>query len=322
MNILQKVCRKIEELLCKYLYFYPLGYINWICPKYRVAGAETYDIRDLVEFKNPFLYKKSFKIAKKEFLRELQQMLKRRDARSLVRLGDSEAYFLRGELIGNIIKRTYTSAEKRTFDLQDWKEKLLLNDLIFVEERRGLKKILKGYFKEGEIGEKKRYIPIPYIIIATKELFHLLKEYKVGLIGAKEKMALIQKLMMYHEYRKYLGIDKFEEYICIPQKGATNDWEDTYELIKKQIGNACDIYLVGMSVAKIQMLPRLRDSYKKIFFDIGTGIDAIAGIIPQTKNNMGSWINYKLRDFDYSRLDIFTWKKQSVYARRLEKYLN
>ena len=48
----------------------------------------------------------------------------------------------------------------------------------------------------------------------------LLKEFsgKIGLIGAGPKLKIIKKLLKNNEYKKYLGIDKFLDYISIPQK--------------------------------------------------------------------------------------------------------
>ena len=40
-----------------------------------------------------------------------------------------------------------------------------------------------------------------------------------------------------------------------------------------------------------------------VFYDVGSGIDALAGIIDFERPYMGNWTNYRLRDFDYNKID-------------------
>ncbi len=44
---------------------------------------------------------------------------------------------------------------------------------------------------------------------------------------------LIKKISKYEEYRNYLGINKFADYISMPQKGAANNPDLVYELKKR-----------------------------------------------------------------------------------------
>ena len=41
-----------------------------------------------------------------------------------------------------------------------------------------------------------------------------------------------------------------------------------------------------------------------MFLDVGTGIDALAGIIDHGRPYMGDWINHRISGFNYGLLDI------------------
>ena len=58
---------------------------------------------------------------------------------------------------------------------------------------------------------------------------------KIGLIGAKPKINLIKELMEFEEYKNYLGLEKFNDYITIDQNFACDNLEKTKKNIKKQL---------------------------------------------------------------------------------------
>ena len=49
---------------------------------------------------------------------------------------------------------------------------------------------------------------------------------KIGLIGADEKIDLIKQLIQRKEYKEYLGLDNFNDYIKIPQKFACDNLDE------------------------------------------------------------------------------------------------
>ena len=73
-----------------------------------------------------------------------------------------------------------------------------------------------------------------YGLVANKWLLETFSG-EIGLIGGKEKIQLIKKLMSSTEYQEYLGIEKFEDYIEIPQKFACDDIEETEAMVAQQL---------------------------------------------------------------------------------------
>lgn len=142
-----------------------------------------------------------------------------------------------------------------------------------------------------------------YALLSTK---WILKNYRneIGIIAGSEKISLVKSLMEYPGYRQYLGIDTFTDYIEVPQKGAADNVEQLatslYETIKSS--NA-KIFLVGAGSSKIALIPLLRTYSNALFIDIGAGIDALAGVVCQERPYFAEWTNYRLPNFDYSKVD-------------------
>tara|TARA_R110002051_G_scaffold313385_1_gene389442 strand:- start:617 stop:1474 length:858 start_codon:yes stop_codon:yes gene_type:complete len=143
-----------------------------------------------------------------------------------------------------------------------------------------------------------------YGLVANK---WLLKQFagRIGLIGGKEKIDLVKKMMEHKEYQEYLGLEKFEDYLHVPQKFACDDIDETEKTIGEQLVNSKSrIFLLGVGHVKSALLHRLKKYKDAIFLDIGSGIDALAGIIDHNRPYMGQWTNYRVKDFNYDSLDI------------------
>ncbi len=146
-----------------------------------------------------------------------------------------------------------------------------------------------------------------YALVGTKWIFRNFPN-SIGIIASEQKLAVIRKLMENKEYQQYLGIEKLSSYISIPQKGAADDLDKLVEKVGEQVryasANGTKIFLVGAGSAKIGLLPFLRHYSNAIFIDVGAGIDAIGGMICQDRPYFAEWINYKLKDYDYSQIDL------------------
>lgn len=154
-----------------------------------------------------------------------------------------------------------------------------------------------------------------YGLVSNKWLFKTFSG-KIGLIGAGEKIELIEKLMEYEEYRTYLGIEKFNDYIKIPQKYACDDLELTEKIISEQLlKSTSDIFLIGVGHVKSGITHRLKKYKNAIFLDIGSGIDAIAGIIDIYRPYFGDWTNYQISDDPiYNKLDYLAYEKKGKHV--------
>lgn len=267
---------------------------SWILKKYRIEGCRTYNYADLVAFKNPFTYFGSMQKVYNELISSIVKHLKEKTPLSIIRLGDGEAYFLQGKFIGNVIKRHFTSGDVSSLDLNEWRDSYLKNDIRSFDANWFLRKLWVPL--EGR-SIKYSYYPLHsiYSLVATRKIFRISQGYRMGIIGAEQKISLIKKLMCYKEYQGYLGIDEFHSYTSVPEKGACNDVEKTLsEIINKEKSSPCDIYLLGIGISKLYLQTRIRDALNCVIIDVGSGIDAIAGIIPKDRQNFGLWTNYIL----------------------------
>ena len=142
-----------------------------------------------------------------------------------------------------------------------------------------------------------------YGLIANKWLFHQFKG-KIGLIGASEKLYLIQELLTYPEYQNYLGIDSFNDYIHFPQKFAADDPKLVENFVGEQLKNSTsDIFLLGIGHSKSAILCNFPKYKKAVYLDVGAGIDYIAGCVKNSRPYAGDWVNYRIPNYDYSNID-------------------
>ena len=127
----------------------------------------------------------------------------------------------------------------------------------------------------------------------------LLKTFagQIGLIGAGLKLNIIKNLMEAPQYQEYLGLEKFEDYISLPQKFACDDLEATEEMVASQlIKSTSKIFLMGMGHVKSGLIHRLSKYRNAVFLDVGASIDALAGIIDVDRPYAGDWTNYQIDD--------------------------
>ena len=143
-----------------------------------------------------------------------------------------------------------------------------------------------------------------YGLVANK---WLLKQFagNIGIIGAREKLITIKKLMRSEEYQEYLGLEKFEDYISIPQKFACDDIEHTELLTGNQLKNSTSkIFLLGIGHVKSALLHRLPKYKNAIYLDVGSAIDALCGLIDPGRPYFGDWTNYQMEGFEYEGIDL------------------
>lgn len=178
---------------------------------------------------------------------------------------------------------------------------------IYPENRKMFKSVInKNVDYPAEFG---------YGLVGNKWFFRNFRG-KIGLIGAKPKLKLIEKLLEHDEYKEYLGLDKFEDYIYFPQKYAADDLSKLEELIKPQLEKSVSkIFLLGIGHAKSGILHKFSQYKNSIYLDVGGGIDMIAGCINTKRPYAGNWTNYRLKDYNYSDIDYMK------YNHRNEKLL-
>jgi hypothetical protein len=110
--------------------------------------------------------------------------------------------------------------------------------------------------------------------------------------------------MSYDEYKEYLGLDNFTDYIHYPQKYACDDINLVEEFVGAQLKESqSNIFLVGIGHSKSGILHKLKKYKDAVYMDVGAGIDNIAGCINIRRPYAGDWTNYRIKDYDYSRID-------------------
>ena len=148
----------------------------------------------------------------------------------------------------------------------------------------------------NEVLEKKIDFPAEYLYASVANKWFFSAFNKITLVGSREKLELINELMKYQEYKEYLGIESFHDFIAIPQTGALTNSEKIYKRIKSQVEKSNpDIFLAGIGLAQNVLLHYLKKSAKAPILSIGSGIDAIAGVIDIYRPYYGSWKNFRLK---------------------------
>jgi hypothetical protein len=270
---------------------------------YKIPGTLNFDPNRIYE--DPKTYP-NFQTDLEKFKNELINYVNQNKCKTYYRFGDGEYYFLTKQAIGSA--RPGFRAINKTFEEINHKEfvdGVLKNDfvctLLYPENRSKFKEL----FPERKIDYPSEYI---YGLMPNKWFLRTFKG-KIGLIGAKEKLQLIEELLKYKEYQDFLGIEKFNDYINIPQRFAADDVHSLEKIVSEQLANSNSaIFLVGIGHVKSILLHRFKKYKQAVYVDVGSGIDAIAGTINIQRPYLGKWINFRIKNYDYSVIDDLTYK--------------
>jgi len=221
----------------------------------------------------------------------------------LIRVYDGEFLFLQGKKLWNVGKRHISKTI--TKDLQNrFMEGSLRCDKfsshLTVCEGGNMNKLYKSVY-----GSKKIDYPMEfnYAIVLNKWVFKTFKN-KIGLIGGCEKIKVIQELMKHQEYKDYLGIDEFLDYISVPERFACDHVDKLEEEIGEKLNKSKSrIFLFGIGISKLAVAHTFKKYHNAIYIDIGTAFTALAGTTTKNRPYSAGWINYKLRNYDYSKMD-------------------
>lgn len=226
---------------------------------------------------------------------------------SFVHFGDGDYYFLKNIPIGSATPgKRALSIPYEHFDIVPYREGWAKADYHCVE-----------YLEHGN-PEKLNELYPGQPTIATEFVYGLLMNKwflktfngKIGLIGAGDKLDIIKELMNYQEYREYLGINNFNDYIKIPQKFACDDLNETIRIVKEQLeksNNETFIFLFGVGHVKSGLIHHLPKIKNAIYLDVGAGIDGLAGLIDPDRPYSGDWINYRMKNYNYNNIDLLNY---------------
>lgn len=277
--------------------------------QYEVPGTVNFD--DHISLSSPLTYPK-FQEDLSSFQTQIQMQVSQGTGATYLKFGDGDYYFLKGKRVGSAapgaraISRPVSWAKRQKFiKMANGVDYMMCE--IYPENRRRFDGVFRG-----------RQIDFPaeivYGLVANRWLINQTGG-QVGLIGASQKLDLIKELLTHHEYRDYLGIEEFADYIPIPQKFAA----DSPEALSKDIGarvesSSAKVFLMGIGHVKSWLIPALSSYRETIYLDIGSGIDALAGIIDSKRPYFGAWKNYRLPRSDwYTGIDYLQFNNENIF---------
>jgi hypothetical protein len=267
--------------------------------KYNIDGTINYDQNPCFNDENTY---PNFESELEKFKLDLLKMVNNQECKTFFKFGDGDYFFLKKQSVGSASPgKRALSKNYNDINFQYFEDGCRLNDYYTCEIYPENRKMFTEVIPNISIDYPAEY---GYGLVSNKWFFKTFSG-RIGLIGGKEKIDLIKKLMSYKEYQEYLGIEKFNDYISIPQKYACDNLISIEEDIANQLReSSSDIFLIGIGHVKSGLTHRLKKYKNSVFFDIGSGIDAIAGIIDINRPYFGNWINYQIKNDEiYNKLD-------------------
>ena len=275
---------------------------------YKIEGAEhNPGGKTYLNDKNFF---PEFQKRLEEFKNKIINQVENNEGKTYVHFGDGDYFFLKNIPVGSARPgKRALSVPYNQFDITPFREGWINADYHCVEYlEKGMPE------KLNELYPSQKTIPTEYLYGLTSNKWFL-KTFKgkIGLIGAGPKLDLIKELMKHKKYQEYLGLEKFNDYIKIPQKFACDNLNNTINMVKEQLEKAdpdTRVYLYGVGHVKSGLMHHLPNIKKAIYLDVGAGIDGIAGLLDPDRPYAKAWINHRLRNYDYSKLDLLNYSQQ------------
>jgi hypothetical protein len=266
--------------------------------KYKIKGTINLDSNPCFNNLDTF---PDFQDKLEQFKNHLTELVDNKESKTFYKFGDGDYYFLKRVGVGSAspgkraLSKSYSDINHNEFV-----EGSKLNDYytceIYPENVSKFKEIIPN----TNIDYPAEY---GYGLVGNKWFFEKFNG-KIGLIGASEKLYLTEELMQHDRYKEYLGLDSFNDYIHFPQKYACDDVDMVEEFVGNQLKQSdSDIFLLGIGHAKSAILHRFKKYTNAVFMDVGAGIDMIAGCININRPYAGDWTNYRLDNYDYSKID-------------------
>ena len=271
--------------------------------EYKIEGTVNNDQNPC--FHNPDTYPE-FQMKLDDFKKLLVQLVDNNESRTFYKFGDGDYYFLKKMPVGSATPgRRALSKSYESIGHEQFVEGAQLCDYytceIYPENIAHYKEVIQ------------RDIDFPaeygYGLVTNKWLLQTFAG-KIGLIGADTKMNIIENLMEAPQYQEYLGLEKFEDYISLPQKFACDDIDATEKMVGEQLEKSTSkIFLMGMGHVKSGLIHRLKKYTDAVFYDVGASIDAIAGVIDTDRPYAGDWTNYQIDEESlYDGVDLLAYE--------------
>ena len=236
----------------------------------------------------------------------IKDLVDKNKSKTFYKFSDGEYFWLCDRQVGS------ASAGRRDSNISDrdltpFREGVVQNDYLMCQALNEHVYWFKNMFQIDPY----YYVDYAYALCVNKWFTNTFNG-KIGLIGAAPKMDLIKNLCKKQEYLDYLEFDGFTDYISMPQRYLCDNLEHGEQILADGLTESdCDIFLVGIGHAQQALLHRMKKYKNAVYIVVGSMIDAYAGVQDNTRPYCGDWMNFKLKEYDYSDIDI--WK---------EKFLN
>ena len=271
--------------------------------EYKIEGTVNNDQNPC--FNNAETYPE-FQEKLEDFKKLLVELVDKNESKTFYKSGDGDYYFLQKMPVGSATPgRRALSKSYESIGHEQFVEGAQLCDYytceIYPENIAHYKEVI-----QREIDFPAEY---GYGLVTNKWLLQTFAG-KIGLIGANTKMNIIENLMEAPQYQEYLGLEKFEDYISLPQKFACDDIDATEKMVGEQLEKSTSkIFLMGMGHVKSGLIHRLKKYTDAVFFDVGASIDAIAGVIDTDRPYAGDWTNYQIDEQElYAGVDLLAYE--------------
>ena len=277
---------------------------------YKIKGSVNLDRHPC--FDDPKTYPR-FQEELEEFKNLLVQLVENNESKTFYKFGDGDFYFLTKQSVGSATPgRRALRKNYDQIDHQAFVDGAQLCDYYTCEIYPNNRNHFRAVIPETEIDYPAEY---GYGLVANKWIFETFAG-KIGLIGADQKMNIIKNLMEAPQYQDYLGLEKFEDYIFLPQMFACDDLDLTEQMVAEQLKNSSSkIYLMGMGHVKSGLIHRLKKYTDAVFLDVGSSIDAIAGIIDVERPYVGDWTNYQIDEEElYEGVDFLQYEAKGKHV--------
>lgn len=277
--------------------------------KYKIEGTINADTNPCFSLEHTY---PNFQSEIEIFKCDLINMVSNKEVKSFYKFGDGDYFFLKENPIGSATPgKRALSKDYSQINMQEFRDGAKLNDFYTCEIYPENRKMFSELFLDIKINYPAEY---GYGLVANKWIFKTFKG-KIGIIGADKKIELIHGLMEFEEYKQYLGLNQFNDYIKIPQKFSCDDLALTEEIVARQLEQSnSDIFLVGIGHVKSGLMHRLKKYKNAIYLDVGSGIDAIAGIIDTDRPFFGNWTNYQSKSLNYNGVDYLAYQGKGKHV--------
>jgi len=272
-------------------------------PVYNIEGATHFVDQSRAHLKDANFYP-NFQNELEQFKNMLIEKVEKKEGASFLHFGDGDYFFLKKQAAGSAAPgKRALSIPYDKFNITPFREGWLKADYHCVEvfEPENIQHL-------NELYPNLKTYPTEFLYgLTTSRWFFKTFNGKIGLLGAGNKLDIIKELFKYQEYKSYLGIDSFNDYIKIPQKFACDNLENTINIVKKQLENSDPetfIYLYGVGHVKSGLIHHLPKIKNAIYLDIGAGIDALAGIIDIHRPYANDWVNHQMHAYNYENIDL------------------